>query len=114
VDFLNFITTEAARYPNFTLQMNAEVEDIIRAGGRIAGVRYRDADGHPHEIRAQLTIAADGRHSAVRRAAGLRPHELGSSIDVLMFPLSREDDDPDDAFTRRQQSPGEPASVLGR
>ncbi len=98
-DFLNFITTEAARYPTFTLLMNAEVDDIVRAGGQVAGVRYRDADGRPHEIHAQLTVAADGRHSAVRRAAGLRPRELGSSMDVLMFPLSREDGDPDDTFT---------------
>lgn len=98
-DFLNFITTEAARYPNFTLLMNTEVDDIIRADGRVVGVRYRDVDGHSHEVHAQLTVAADGRHSAVRRAAGLRPRDLGSSIDVVAFMLPRKDGDPDDAFT---------------
>jgi 2-polyprenyl-6-methoxyphenol hydroxylase-like FAD-dependent oxidoreductase len=98
-DFLNFITTEAARFPRFTLLMNAEVDGIIRDSGRVAGVRYRGSDGRSHEIRAQLTVATDGRGSTVRRAAGLRPRELGSSMDIVTFALPREDGDPDDGFT---------------
>lgn len=112
-DFLNFITTEAARYPHFTLLMNAEVDDIIQSDGQVAGVRYRDIDGHPHDIRAHLTVAADGRDSAVRRAAGLRPRDLGSSIDVVAFPLPREDGDPDDGFTMWIGS-GQFAAVINR
>ncbi len=98
-DFLNFVTTEAARYPNFMLIMRATAEDVIRVGGTVAGVRYRDAEGCSHEIRAHLTVAADGRHSAVRAAAGLRPRDLGSSMDVVAFPLPREEGDPDYGFT---------------
>ena len=72
-------------FPAVTLLMNAEVDGIIRDSGRVAGVRYRDSDGRSHEIRAQLTVAADGRGSTVRRAAGLRPRELGSSMDIVTF-----------------------------
>ncbi|MFF4412172.1 FAD-dependent oxidoreductase [Streptosporangium sp. NPDC001559] len=98
-DFLNLVTTAAARYPTFRLLMNAEVHGVIREGNAVRGVRYRDPDGE-HELRATLTVAADGRHSDVRRAAGLVPVEHGAPMDVVWFRLPREENDPDETFLR--------------
>ncbi|MEV6984734.1 FAD-dependent oxidoreductase [Sphaerisporangium sp. NPDC051017] len=98
-DFLNMITEAARRYPTFRLLMEAEVVGLIREGGAVRGVRYRDRDGE-HELRATLTVGADGRHSDVRRAAGLVPVEQGAPMDVVWFRLPREEGDPVTTFGR--------------
>ncbi|WP_406316273.1 FAD-dependent oxidoreductase [Streptosporangium sp. NBC_01639] len=98
-DFLNLVTDAAKRCPTFRLVMNAEVHDVIREGDAVRGVRYRDADGE-HELRATLTVATDGRHSDVRRAAGLVPVEHGAPMDVVWFRLPREPTDLDQPFLR--------------
>jgi 2-polyprenyl-6-methoxyphenol hydroxylase-like FAD-dependent oxidoreductase len=88
-DFLDFVADEAAAYPHFTLIRNAEAVGVIDEGGRIAGVRYR-ADGEERTIRAALTLAADGRTSRIREAAGLPVTDLGSPMDVFWFRVPRE------------------------
>src|SRR5690349_7169041 len=47
--FLEFITGEARRYPNFTLVMGARVEKLIEEDGYVHGVQYRGRDGW-HEV----------------------------------------------------------------
>jgi len=84
--FLEFITTEAKRYPNFHLVMGARVEKLIEEDGYIHGVHYRGQDGW-HEVRAALTIAADGRFSRVRKLAGFEPVQTAQAMDVLWFRL---------------------------
>ncbi len=98
-DFLNLITSAAGRYPNFRLVMEAEVDGVIREGNSVRGLRYRDRDGE-HELRALLTVGADGRGSDVRRSAGLVPVEQGAPMDAVWFRLPREPDDPPDTFLR--------------
>ncbi len=88
VTFLQFITAEAARYPTFRLVMGARVEDLIEEAGCVRGVRYRRADGR-HEVRARLTVGADGRFSRVRRLAGFTPEATSAPMDVLWFRLPR-------------------------
>ncbi|MEZ0073093.1 FAD-dependent oxidoreductase [Planotetraspora sp. GP83] len=99
-DFLNLITAKAAEHSNFRLLMNAQVIDLIREDGAVRGVRYRDESGGEHEIRATLTVAADGRGSDVRRAAGLVPKEYGAPMDVVWFRLPRQEGDPGQPFIR--------------
>ena len=84
--FLEFITAEAKRYPNFQLVMGARVEKLIEEDGYIHGVHYRGQDGW-HEVRAALTIAADGRFSRVRKLAGFEPVQTAQAMDVLWFRL---------------------------
>lgn len=92
-DFLDFIAEKASAYPEFTLIRNAEVTDLILEGDRVAGVRTpRD------EVRADLVIAADGRKSAVRAAAGLRTAQAHSPMDVLWFRLKWRPGDPRELF----------------
>jgi 2-polyprenyl-6-methoxyphenol hydroxylase-like FAD-dependent oxidoreductase len=98
-DFLDFLKIHAERYPGFHLRMQAEAIEVIEEGGRIAGLRARTPDG-PLEVRADLTIGADGRRSVVRQQAGLEVIDLGAPMDVLWMRLSRHPSDPPQTFGR--------------
>lgn len=98
-DFLDFIVEQARRYPSFHLKMQAEVTDLLEEGGRVVGVRARTPEG-TLEVRADLTIGADGRHSVVRERAGLSVLNLGAPMDVLWMRVSRQPTDPGQTFGR--------------
>ena len=87
--FLELITREAAKYPQFKLVMHAQVQHLIQENGAFTGVRYLGADGEEHEVRATLTIGADGRFSTVRRLAGFDPIKTAPPMDVLWFRLPK-------------------------
>jgi 2-polyprenyl-6-methoxyphenol hydroxylase-like FAD-dependent oxidoreductase len=91
--FLDFLAAEAARYPAFQLVMGGTVQRLIEENGAVAGVRYRDLQGNWHEVRAPLTVAADGRHSKVRSLAGLQPVSAAPPMDVLITHLPKEPGD---------------------
>jgi 2-polyprenyl-6-methoxyphenol hydroxylase-like FAD-dependent oxidoreductase len=93
-DFLNFIVEQAKRYPGFRVEMQAEAIDLIEQNGRIIGVTAKTPAG-ALEIRAGLTVGADGRRSIVRDCAGLEVIDLGAPMDVLWLRLSRNPSDPD-------------------
>ena len=92
--FLEFVTSEAERYPNFRLVMGARARELVEEDGVIWGVRYEAEDGR-HEVRAVLTVGADGRGSRVRRLAGFEPVKTSPPMDVLWFKLPREEGDPE-------------------
>ena len=92
-DFLNFLAEAGGRFPGFHLGMESEVTDLVEEAGRIVGLRTQTPDG-PIEIRADLVIGADGRHSVVRERAGLAVENLGAPIDVLWMRLSKQPGDP--------------------
>jgi 2-polyprenyl-6-methoxyphenol hydroxylase-like FAD-dependent oxidoreductase len=92
VKFLEFITQEAAKYPCFQLIMGANVQELIEENGVIQGVRYR-AHGGWHEVRATLTVGADGRHSRLRQLTGVESVETSPPMDVLWFRLPRQPED---------------------
>ena len=83
-DFLNFLVENGKRYPSLAVMMATEAEDLIWSGETVAGVSAMTADG-PIEIRADLTIGCDGRHSIVRRRADLPIVDIGAPMDVLWF-----------------------------
>jgi len=85
-DFLDFIAAEAQKLPTFRLITGAEATGLVTSGGRVAGVRASTTDGEL-TVTATLTIAADGRGSAVREAAGLSVKHFGIDIDLLWFRL---------------------------
>jgi 2-polyprenyl-6-methoxyphenol hydroxylase-like FAD-dependent oxidoreductase len=82
-DFLDFLRDEAKAFAGFSLEMNAPVVGFIETDGRVAGVRLQDG----RELRARLTIAADGRSSIVRTMLPLQ--ELGSPMDVFWFRIGK-------------------------
>jgi 2-polyprenyl-6-methoxyphenol hydroxylase-like FAD-dependent oxidoreductase len=87
-DFLEFMTRHASRFPSFTLCRNAEVVGLIEEDGAVRGLRYRDAAGE-HDLRALLTVGADGRTAVTREAARLPRLETSPPIDVFWFRLPR-------------------------
>jgi 2-polyprenyl-6-methoxyphenol hydroxylase-like FAD-dependent oxidoreductase len=97
--FLEFLTSEAKQYPNFQLRMDARVEELIEEGGMVRGVRYED-DAGVHEVRAQLTVGADGRSSRVRHLTGMEPVKTSPPMDVLWFRLPRKEDEPEGVLAR--------------
>ena len=92
-DFLNFLVDRGKRYPNLRILMRTEATDIIEEVGRIAGLVARTDDGDL-EIRAHLTVGADGRRSTVRERAGLQAIDLGAPMDVLWMRLTKKPSDP--------------------
>jgi 2-polyprenyl-6-methoxyphenol hydroxylase-like FAD-dependent oxidoreductase len=98
-DFLNFLALEGKRYAGFHLHMESNVEELIQAGGRCTGVRAATPSG-PVQVKADLVIGADGRHSTIRSSAALEIVELGAPMDVLWF--------------RVRRGPGESWQALGR
>ena len=110
-DFLDFLAEQAARFPTFRLRLQAEATALIEDQGSVAGVRATTPDG-PLEVRADLVVGADGRHSVVRERAGLEVRDLGAPMDVLWFRLPREPGDPDQPMGRF--GPGQLLAMLNR
>ncbi len=98
-DFLDFVADEARKLPAFSLRMGTEATGLIEEGDAVVGVMARGAGGEV-EVRAALSVGADGRRSTLREAAGLPVEHVGAPIDVLWFRVGRE--------------PGEGDSTLGR
>jgi 2-polyprenyl-6-methoxyphenol hydroxylase-like FAD-dependent oxidoreductase len=110
-DFLEFITTEASKYPGFRLIMRAQVIDLVRENGAVRGVRYRTPVGEA-EARALLVVGADGRESPTRMLAGLQVKAMAPDMDVLWFRLSRRPTDPENATL--QIAPGHMLVLINR
>lgn len=98
-DFLDFLARHGREFAGFTLLMHAEVTGLVEEGARVVGV-HATVHGRSEEIRADLVVGADGRHSTVREAMGLKVLDLGAPMDVLWFRLSHK--------------PNDPAEVMGR
>jgi len=87
--FLEFIIGEAQKHPDFRLLMGAHAFEIVAENGICRGVRYWDSNQKELELRALLTVAADGRFSRLRKLAGLEPVKSSPPMDVLWFRLPK-------------------------
>ncbi|MGW2148512.1 FAD-dependent oxidoreductase [Nonomuraea bangladeshensis] len=91
-DVLDFLAGKATAYPSFRLLRRARATELLTDRGRVTAVLADTADG-PVEVRADLVIGADGRHSTVRARAGLTPVASSPPMDVLWFRLPRRPQD---------------------
>jgi 2-polyprenyl-6-methoxyphenol hydroxylase-like FAD-dependent oxidoreductase len=98
-DFLDFLADQGKRYPGFKLMMQAEVDDLLWDGETVIGLTAKLPDG-TLEVRADLVVGADGRHSTLRERAGLEVEDLGAPMDVL--------------WMRLPKKPGDGSQTLGR
>ncbi len=96
-DFLNFIAEKAKQYPSFHLHMETEATDIIWEHGRAVGVHAKHKDKE-FDIRAELVVGCDGRHSMIRVKAELDMEVLAVPFDVLWFKLAAVEADPQESF----------------
>ena len=87
-DFLDFLADRAKLYPNFRLMMKAKAKRLVATDGGVSGVDV-DTDSGRVRIRADLVVAADGRHSTLRASALMAAHDLGAPMDVLWFRIAR-------------------------
>ena len=98
-DFLNFLRESGKRFASLKVMMSTEAIDLIHDGEAIVGVRARAPAGSI-DIRADLTIACDGRHSVVRERAGLAVEEIGAPMDVLWFRAGKSANESESVFAR--------------
>lgn len=98
-DFLNFLASEARRFPGFTLHMSTEATDLTVEDGVVTGAVVRGPAGET-TFRADLVVAADGRNSFLRERAGLTVQDLGAPMDALWF--------------RIPAAPGDSGETMGR
>ncbi|WP_310971918.1 MULTISPECIES: FAD-dependent oxidoreductase [unclassified Amycolatopsis] len=100
-DLLNLLADAAREEPGFRLVMGTAVTSLIHEDGRVAGVRYRTSEAVDGELRADLTVACNGRNSALPAAAGLGVTEFAVPFDTWWFRLSRRDGEQVGELTRR-------------
>jgi 2-polyprenyl-6-methoxyphenol hydroxylase-like FAD-dependent oxidoreductase len=98
-DFLDFLAEHAKRFPAFQLKMEAEARDLTVESGLVTGL-LATTPGGDIRVKADLVVAADGRHSTLRERAGLDVLDLGAPMDVLWMRLSRHSDDPEQTLGR--------------
>ena len=96
-DFLNFLADHGKGYRTFDLRMQTEAIGLIEENGRVVGVQTKTPDGEL-QIRADLIVGCDGRHSTIRAKAGLESDDYGAPMDVLWFRLSRKPSDSEETF----------------
>jgi 2-polyprenyl-6-methoxyphenol hydroxylase-like FAD-dependent oxidoreductase len=94
--FLEFLHERARTYPHFSLAFRARVSELIEADGVVKGVRYEDEEGAVHEVRAALTVAADGRASRIAKLAGFQPRPQAPEIDVIWLRFPKKSGDVSD------------------
>jgi 2-polyprenyl-6-methoxyphenol hydroxylase-like FAD-dependent oxidoreductase len=98
-DFLNFLRDKGKQFPELKVMMKADATDLIWSGDRVTGVIANTPEG-PVEIKADLTVGCDGRHSIVRERANLEVEEIGAPMDVLWFRAGRRPDENESLFAR--------------
>lgn len=87
--FLDRMVTDAQQFKSFRLVLRADVRQLVQRDGNVRGVQYVDSGGQMHQLSATLVVAADGRNSRMRRAAGLSASTSAPEIDVLWFRIPR-------------------------
>ena len=96
-DFLNFLADHGKSYRTFDLRMQTEAVALIEENGRVVGVQTKTPDGEL-QVRADLIVGCDGRHSTVRAEAGLKSDDYGAPMDVMWFRMSRKPGDSEETF----------------
>jgi 2-polyprenyl-6-methoxyphenol hydroxylase-like FAD-dependent oxidoreductase len=98
-DFLNFLRESGKRFTSLKVMMNTDATNLIWSGDAVAGVNANTPEG-PVEIRSELTIGCDGRHSIVRQRANLEVEEIGAPMDVLWFRAGKRGNESESLFAR--------------
>lgn len=88
-DFLEFLARHGKTYPHFNIAMQTQATGLLVEAGRVTGVTA-NGPGGPLTISADLVVAADGRGSTLRPAAGFIAEDFGVPMDVLWFSLARQ------------------------
>jgi flavin-dependent dehydrogenase len=85
---LDLALVEVAKEAGVEVREATKVTELIWAGGRVAGVRWKDREGQVGETLCKLVVGADGRRSTIAELVGAkdpyRRHENGRGL-VFMY-----------------------------
>lgn len=85
---LNALQEKAVTYPNFQLLFGVTVRDVIQEDGKIVGV-IGTRRAQQIEVRARVTVGADGRVSVVRKTAEFKMEYEDYGFDLVWFTVKR-------------------------
>ena len=85
---LNALHEKAVTYPNFQLLFGVTVRDVIQEDGKIVGVTATRR-AQQIEVRARVTVGADGRVSVVRKTAEFKMEYEDYGFDLVWFTVKR-------------------------
>jgi 2-polyprenyl-6-methoxyphenol hydroxylase-like FAD-dependent oxidoreductase len=83
--FLEALVRKGAPFPGFQCWMGARVTELVEDGGVVLGVRGRRHGAETFEVRADVVVGADGRHSTLRRLGGFVTEYEYDDFDVIWF-----------------------------
>ena len=83
--FLEALARKGAPFPCFHCWMGARVNEIVEDGGAVVGVRGVRHGKEPFEIRADVVVGADGRHSVVRKLGNFEIEYEHHDFDVIWY-----------------------------
>jgi 2-polyprenyl-6-methoxyphenol hydroxylase-like FAD-dependent oxidoreductase len=109
-ELLALLVSEAKRYPSFEVRMGTRAKELIEDDGHVRGVRLADGT----EMRATLTVGADGRSSRMSRLAGFEPVKSAPPMDVIWFRLPRHEGESARKMTGFRVGSGHVVVVFGR
>ncbi len=87
--FLDALLRKAQPFPSFQCWMGARVATLLEDGDRVAGVSGLRHGKEAFEVRADVVVGADGRHSAVARLGGFTPEYEHHDFDVIWFTIEQ-------------------------
>jgi 2-polyprenyl-6-methoxyphenol hydroxylase-like FAD-dependent oxidoreductase len=87
--FLAALLRKAEPLPSFSCWMGAKVTKLVEEDGRVVGVSGLRHGQQPFEVRADVVVGADGRHSAVARLGGFEPEYEHHDFDIIWFTIDQ-------------------------
>jgi 2-polyprenyl-6-methoxyphenol hydroxylase-like FAD-dependent oxidoreductase len=87
--FLAALLRKAEPLPSFSCWMGAKVTELVEEGGRVVGVRGLRHGQEPFEVRADVVVGADGRHSTVARLGRFEEEYEHHDFDVIWFTIEQ-------------------------
>jgi 2-polyprenyl-6-methoxyphenol hydroxylase-like FAD-dependent oxidoreductase len=87
--FLAAMLRKAEPFPSFRCWMGARVTGLLEEDGRVLGVTGVRHGNEPFEVRADVVVGADGRHSAVARLGNFIAEYEHCDFDVIWFEIEQ-------------------------
>ena len=84
---IDTLLTDAASEAGVEVRLGFTVTELLQEGGRVVGIKGRDASGEVVEARAAVVVGADGVHSFVARTVGAATyhHNPGRTVNVYSY-----------------------------
>jgi 2-polyprenyl-6-methoxyphenol hydroxylase-like FAD-dependent oxidoreductase len=83
---LDPVLVEEAMLSGADVRLGCRVKDVTRnSTGVVTGVRFTDPDGDDHQVRASITVGADGTRSSVARAVEAPTTWQGSHAGAILY-----------------------------